>query len=158
MMARARLPLDPAAVARADAAIRERTTPPGRPLDPASPRDASLRVEWMAAYAAAGGAVDELDEDASVDDPVVKCCSPPPPPDARPADYVTFRLIDESTSQPIEQLTLSIRYPDGSVQEHVTDANGTVSLPGKTGAPFTLVAITTPHVGHHDPISTVQRA
>jgi hypothetical protein len=157
-MARARLPLDPAAVAAADAAVRDRTAPAGRRLDPASPQDASLRVEWMAAYAAAGGAVDELDDDAPVDDPVVSCCSPAPLPGARPADYVTFRVISESTSRPIEQLALRIEYPDGSVHEHLTDANGTVSLPGRTGTPFTLVAITTPHVGHHAPISILPRA
>jgi hypothetical protein len=157
-MARVQFPLDPAAAAAANEAVRDRTTPPGRRLDPTSPADASLRVEWMAAYAQAGGAVDELDDDASVDDPVMKCCcGSAPPPGARPADYVTFRLVDASTDEPIGQLGLRIGYPDGSVHEHVTDANGTVSLPGKTGTPFTLIAITTPHVGHYAPVSTVQR-
>jgi len=155
-MARACLPLDPSAVAAANAALRDRTRPPGRPLDPSSPADASLRVEWMGAYADAGGEVDELDDDRAADDPVAKC-DPPAAPDARPADFVTFSLIDESTSDPLEQLMLKIEYPDGSVHEHVTDANGTVSIPGRTGSAFTVREVVSTRTEPHTEVSTVAR-
>lgn len=55
-MRRAKEPLNPAAVKAADAAVAGKTG--GRPLT-MGPEDAALRKEWMDAYEAAGGEVEE---------------------------------------------------------------------------------------------------
>ncbi len=59
-MRRAKRPFNQAAIASANAAVSNLTTPAGRPLDPHSPADADLRKKWMDAYAAAGGDVETV--------------------------------------------------------------------------------------------------
>jgi len=70
---RARRPLDPKALAAADAAVRDLTDPRGRRLDPASPADAPLRARWLQAYAAAGGTVEKAASSPDVGSPAVAC-------------------------------------------------------------------------------------
>jgi hypothetical protein len=74
---RAKRPLDPAAVKAADDAVRNKTSPPGRKLDPRSPEDAALRKEWMDAYLeASGGAT----QDPPANEPLNETCQTCPKP------------------------------------------------------------------------------
>ena len=72
-MARAKLPLNPAATKAADAALYSQTDPPGRKLDPKNPKDRELRKKWMEAYEKAGGAVTSSSAGSRTDTPVEKC-------------------------------------------------------------------------------------
>ena len=56
-MKQARLPLNPAALKAANAAVHGKTVPPGRPLHPTDPADRELRQAWLESYEAAGGAM-----------------------------------------------------------------------------------------------------
>lgn len=56
---RIKKPLDKKAVAKANQAIKNKTVPPGRKLSPTSKSDADLRHQWMNAYIAAGGPLEE---------------------------------------------------------------------------------------------------
>lgn len=155
-MARAYLPLNPAAVAAANTKMHKRTEPPGRILSATDPADASLRVEWMRAYAAAGGSVYEDQSSAGVRDVVIQCV-PPRPPDWVPADFVTFRLIDPGTKAAIPSVALRIRHPDGTVKRHSTDSAGMVSIPGITGTRFEVLSIGDPIADGVEVVSTVNR-
>ena len=78
----AKQPLDPQAVAAADAALAGITG--GRPLA-MGPEDAELRALWMDRYLAAGGELEGEDWGAGgPDDPVEEC------PYAREETYVWF--------------------------------------------------------------------
>jgi hypothetical protein len=67
----AKHPLDPQAVAAADAALAEITG--GRPLT-MGPEDAELRARWMDHYLAAGGEIEGEDWGSGTpDDPVQDC-------------------------------------------------------------------------------------
>lgn len=73
MTRRAVQPLNRAARRAANAAVRNMTDPPGRPLDPTAPGDAAARRAWMDAYEAAGGPIARPRRSQSVDRPVAEC-------------------------------------------------------------------------------------
>ncbi len=67
----AKQPLDPAAVAAADAALADMTG--GRPLT-MGPEDADLRRMWMDHYVASGGKLENEDwGEGPADEPVEEC-------------------------------------------------------------------------------------
>lgn len=72
-MRRAKRPLNPAAISAANAAVSSLTKPPGRPLDPDSPRDEELRTIWMDTYVRAGGEIDGAAAAAPATGTIAKC-------------------------------------------------------------------------------------
>lgn len=125
-MARASLPLDPAAVAAANAAVHDKTDPPGRKLDPTDPKDAKLRSEWMEAYNAA------LAKKAPP-----KAASPPPKPPVQhtPTEqrcenphFIELRYLDYQ-GNPVPRAGYHINSPEFS-QSGTLDDDGFVRIDG----------------------------
>jgi len=73
---RAKRPLNKAAVKKANEAVRNKTTPPGRGLDPSSPADAELRKMWMDAYEAELDNKESAKGSSELSTPVVSCPLP----------------------------------------------------------------------------------
>lgn len=117
MTLRARFPLSRMAVAAADAAVRNRTKPPGRPLHPTAPEDAALRNEWMKNYADAGGAVDVVRTSGPVGHPVKPC-----------ERFIELRYL-HCDGTAVKGAQFHIR-ADGFAADGVLDAQGFVHLGG----------------------------
>lgn len=117
MSLRARFPLDRTAVKAADAALHDKTRPPGRRLDPTAPEDAALRNAWMQAYAEAGGAVETLDTSVPVASPVIPC-----------QRFIELRYL-HCDGTPVKGAQFHIR-AQGYAQDGVLDGNGFIHLGG----------------------------
>lgn len=45
-------------------------------------------------------------------------------------DWIRFRVVDEATGSPLEDVQLAITLPDGTVTNYLTDVNGLISIEG----------------------------
>ena len=109
-MRRAKRPLNPAAVKKADAAVAAKTG--GRPLTN-DPKDAQLRKEWMDAYIAAAG------PDSYVDSSKQK-----------PVDYTEQVCREEENWIELEYLYCDGSGVNGAHYTVIDDATGTVAADG----------------------------
>jgi hypothetical protein len=87
---RAQRPLDASAVALANDALWGAHPELGGRQLTMGPEDAALRKEWMDAYVALGGKVEEKKPDTPTN-PVQQCPSPPPPPPPPPCSAETIK-------------------------------------------------------------------
>jgi type VI secretion system secreted protein VgrG len=99
-MRRAKRPFNQAAIASANDAVANLTTPPGRPLDPHSSEDAALRKKWMDAYAAAGGEV----ETVPPGDPSTSVKTPCPPKIPKECSYLDKPYTVESSKANFDRI------------------------------------------------------
>lgn len=65
-----------------------------------------------------------------------------------------FVFVDDLDHQPLRSAAVIVRHPDGSEQQHVTDASGLVSIPGGSTEVFTVLRVDHPFHGSITATST----
>ncbi len=131
---RAKRPLKQEAVTAANQAVRDKTSPPGRSLDPDSPEDAALRTQWMDAYIAAGGETDDPPTPTKPADVVVPCASAGTMPTSAAKDCPDAPktvTLPPDVNKAIQD-GYKASFPKGKSQEHggtlVKDSKGNIKV------------------------------